>query len=154
MLLHQIGGVNMNNQDDKNIEDDYLRNLEEDSLRSSHQFDYFSKNLKPYKWKRDLYAISNTFINIAYSICSTSDSKQYQAYLQTLKYLLASIILQSEFIEKHNSYERYFEFTLKSKQFIQVCKVDPYQNDQTKLYEFFERLLDTFEELPIPNSFR
>lgn len=144
----------MDNQNSNEIEQTYIENNEKDLLIRSRKYDAFSRNLNEYNWKRDLYAISNSFINIAYSICSTSNSKRYNAYLQTLKYLLASVTVQSEFIENHHSYERYFEFTLKSKQFIQVCKADPCQNDQTRLYEFFERLLDTFEELPIPNSSR
>lgn len=144
----------MDNQNENNIEDNYLRRLEEDQLRRNHQYDYFSKNLEHYEWKRDLYMISNSLINIAYSLCSVTEQNEYNHYLTTLKHLSASITIMHEKIISYRGYEKYLEFSLKSQQFIQVCKEAPSHNNQVKLYEFFERLLDTFEELPIPDSFR
>ncbi|SUM32086.1 Uncharacterised protein [Staphylococcus gallinarum] len=98
--------------------------------------------------------ISNSLVNIAYSLCSVTDQNQYIHYLTTLKHLSASITVMCEGIISYKGYEKYLELSLKSQQFIQVCKEVPSRNSQVKLYEFFERLLDTFEALPTPSSFR
>ncbi|MCD9055031.1 hypothetical protein LDK94_06740 [Staphylococcus arlettae] len=130
------------------IESRFIEEREKEMLRENNNYHLDSKFLNPFHWKRDLHTISNTLVNIAYSLSTEPNQKYFKVHLDTLIQLYRSIKSEYNLIPNYNIYDRYQVFLFKIEQFIPVCNEFIKTNNQEKLLEFFERLLDSFEELP------
>lgn len=103
-------------------------------------------NTHPFFWETDLFLISKSALNIAYTI---TESSFKNAHLECLQYLHKALESELKMIKIDSDYYAYETFTRKLFNFVNIFSQDQGQSFHQKKVGFYQALLDAFRQLPV-----